>query len=178
MTQWLNRIVRYGEEAPEQLLANPRNFRTHPNAQRNAMRGVLDEIGFVAPVIVNENTGHVLDGHLRIEEALSRGQTTLPVAYVRLSEVEEAEALATFDRLGALAGQDAALLDDLLRDVSSADSGVQEMLAGLAASAGLDYDATQRTNAVADVQFKEYDESIAGTVEYCTCPACGHKWPK
>lgn len=26
--------------------------------------------------------------------------------------------------------------------------------------------------------FKEYDESISDEVEYCTCPACGHKFPK
>ena len=29
-----------------------------------------------------------------------------------------------------------------------------------------------------DVEFKEYDESIADEVEYLTCPECGHKWPK
>jgi hypothetical protein len=31
---------------------------------------------------------------------------------------------------------------------------------------------------VPDVQFKEYDESVANEVEYLTCPECGHKWPK
>jgi hypothetical protein len=31
---------------------------------------------------------------------------------------------------------------------------------------------------VPDVEFKEYDESVADEVEYCECPACGHKWPK
>jgi len=29
-----------------------------------------------------------------------------------------------------------------------------------------------------DVEFQEYDESIADDVEYITCPECGHKWPK
>jgi len=28
------------------------------------------------------------------------------------------------------------------------------------------------------VEFKEYDESIADTVEWNECPECGHKWPK
>jgi hypothetical protein len=28
-----------------------------------------------------------------------------------------------------------------------------------------------------NVEFPEYDESIADSVEYCTCPSCGHKWP-
>lgn len=25
--------------------------------------------------------------------------------------------------------------------------------------------------------FKEYDESVADEVKYCTCPECGHRWP-
>lgn len=29
-----------------------------------------------------------------------------------------------------------------------------------------------------DVEFKEYDESVAADVEMCTCPKCGHEFPK
>ena len=29
-----------------------------------------------------------------------------------------------------------------------------------------------------EVEFKEYDESVADEVEYLICPECGHKWPK
>ena len=39
---WTNRIVGSGEEAPDQLLAHPSNWRTHPKAQREALREVLD----------------------------------------------------------------------------------------------------------------------------------------
>src|ERR1035437_6774191 len=38
---WQNRIVRYGEEAPGQLLANDKNWRTHPQAQQDALEGEL-----------------------------------------------------------------------------------------------------------------------------------------
>lgn len=31
---------------------------------------------------------------------------------------------------------------------------------------------------VPEVDFKEYDESVADEVEYLECPECGHKWPK
>lgn len=27
-------------------------------------------------------------------------------------------------------------------------------------------------------EFKEYDESVAEEVKYCTCPACGHRFPQ
>lgn len=29
-----------------------------------------------------------------------------------------------------------------------------------------------------DIDFPEYDESIADEVEWIECPECGHKWPK
>jgi hypothetical protein len=39
---WRNRITGTGEEAPDQLLANPANWRTHPKAQQDALAGALD----------------------------------------------------------------------------------------------------------------------------------------
>src|SRR5437899_2573778 len=79
-----------GEEDPAQLVANPSNWRTHPAAQRAALRGSLDTVGWVAQVMVNRTTGDVVDGHARLEEALSRREATVPVVYVELSAEEEA----------------------------------------------------------------------------------------
>ena len=79
---WKSRIVGSGEEVPDQLLAHPSNWRIHPKAQRAALRDLLGSVGFVAQVIVNQRTGHLVDGHLRVEEALSHGQPTIPVLYV------------------------------------------------------------------------------------------------
>src|SRR5690606_4570024 len=56
---WQNRIVGSGEEAPDQLLANPANWRIHPQAQQDALAGVLSEVGWVQQVIVNQRTGVV-----------------------------------------------------------------------------------------------------------------------
>src|SRR5437867_4576224 len=67
---WRNRIVGSGEEAPDQLLANPKNWRIHPKHQQEALAGVLDEVGWVQEVIVNQQTGHLVDGHLRVTLAL------------------------------------------------------------------------------------------------------------
>ena len=41
-TAWRNRIIGSGEEAPDQLLANPANWRIHPKAQQDALAGALD----------------------------------------------------------------------------------------------------------------------------------------
>jgi hypothetical protein len=129
---WRNRITGSGEEAPEQLLANPRNWRTHPTGQRNALRGSLDTVGWVQMVMVNRVTGHVVDGHARIEEAISRGEPTVPVLYVDLSPEEEALVLATLDPIGAMAERDHGKLEELLAEVSVDDAGLRRLLADLA----------------------------------------------
>ena len=135
---WRNRIVGYGEEAPDNLLANPRNWRIHSKLQQEALAGVLNEVGWIQNVIVNRTTQHVLDGHLRITLAMRHGEPTVPVTYVELSEEEEALALATFDPIGALATAEKETLDALLRDVQTGEAAVQEMLAGLAAQESME----------------------------------------
>src|SRR6266704_2927845 len=37
LPKWRNRIVGHGEEDPEQLLANPKNWRIHPKNQQDAL---------------------------------------------------------------------------------------------------------------------------------------------
>jgi hypothetical protein len=68
---WRNRITRSGGEAPDQLLANPSNWRIHPKAQQDAPAGALDAVGWVQQVLVNRRSGFVVDGHARVALALS-----------------------------------------------------------------------------------------------------------
>jgi DNA modification methylase len=142
-TPWRSRIVGHGEEAPDQLLANPLNFRIHPKPQQDALAGVLSEVGWVQDVIVNQQTGHVIDGHLRVSLAIGRREPSIPVVYVDLDEAEEKLILATIDPLSAMAATDAEKLDELLREVSTGDAAVQQMLSGLAQDAGLNYGAEE-----------------------------------
>jgi hypothetical protein len=129
---WRNRIVGHGEEAPDQLLANPRNWRVHPKGQQDALAGVLEEVGWVQDVIVNRTTGHVVDGHARIAISISKGEPSVPVVYVELTPDEEAKVLATFDPLGAMAGADRAQLEDLLQEVRTDDAALRSALRDLA----------------------------------------------
>jgi DNA modification methylase len=131
-TAWRSRIVGAGEEAPEALIANERNWRTHPKAQREALAGVLDEVGYVATVLVNRRTGRLVDGHLRVELARARGEPTIPVTYVDLSADEEALVLASLDPLAAMAKTDEAKLRELLADVTIGSEALAAMLASLA----------------------------------------------
>ena len=137
MATWRNRIIGEGDEAPDQLLANPRNARRHPQAQQAALADVLAEVGVVQRVIVNRRTGFVVDGHARIALALRQGQPTIPVLYVDLDEREEAKVLATLDPIGAMATYDAEALDALLREVDTGSAALADLLEELATEAGL-----------------------------------------
>ncbi len=128
---WRSRIVGQGTADPTQLLAHPLNWRVHGAAQRDALRGSLDTVGWVAQVMVNRVTGHVVDGHARVEEAISRGELTVPVLYVELEPDEERLVLATLDPIGALAEQSSERLAALLAEVTVADDGLRRLLAQL-----------------------------------------------
>ena len=114
---WNNRIIGSGEEAPDQLLANPMNWRIHPKHQQDALQKVLDEVGWVDDVIVNKRTGFVVDGHLRVTLAMRNDEITVPVKYVDLNDEEEMLVLATFDPVSAMAGTDKDKLDEVLAGI-------------------------------------------------------------
>ncbi len=97
---WHSRIVDTGTADPADLLANPDNWRIHPRYQREAVRDMLAEVGWVEEIIVNRTTGHVVDGHLRILVALDEREVSVPVSYVELTEAEEATVLASLDTSG------------------------------------------------------------------------------
>jgi DNA modification methylase len=138
--QWQNRIVGYDNVPPDQLLANPANFRLHPKRQQDALTGSLNELGWLQDIIVNRVTQHVLDGHLRVQLALRNGEATVPVKYIELSEPEEKLALAVFDPITYMAETDTAILDALLREVNTGEEALQELLASMAEDAGLHQD--------------------------------------
>lgn len=125
-SNWRNRIVGEGEEAPDQLMAHPLNWRSHPLKQQEALGEVLDKVGWVDSVIVNRKTGHLVDGHLRVELAKKRGESTIPVQYVDLTEEEERLVLATIDPLAAMAERDDEKLDKLLADLKQQHGGLLE----------------------------------------------------
>lgn len=133
-----SRIVGHGEESPDQLLANPLNWRIHPKHQQDAMSGVLQEIGWVQSVIVNRTTGNLVDGHMRVSLALREELTSIPVVYVELSPDEEATVLATLDPLGAAAVTDKEKLAELLQDVSVRSKDLEIFLSRIGSGDGMD----------------------------------------
>jgi hypothetical protein len=125
---WRSRIIGTGTEDPATLIDNPENWRTHPKLQKDALAGVLDEVGWVQQILVNKQTGHIIDGHARVAIAKARGEKSVPVLYVDLTPEEERLVLATLDPLSALAIADHDILDNLLDDLSVEDPTLQGFL--------------------------------------------------
>ena len=114
MADWHSRITETSEEDPRSLKLHPDNWRLHDSQQRDRFRRLVAEVGFVRRVIVSANTRRVLNGNMRVSIAVEDGQPTVPVAWVIVSEEEEAEILATFDPLSEMARTDRAAYDALL----------------------------------------------------------------
>lgn len=134
--QWANRIVGHRVVDPDQLLANPHNWRIHVQLQQDAVKGALDTVGWVQSVVNNVRTGHLVDGHLRVALAL-RDHQMVPVTDVDLSEAEERLILAELDSSTALAQPDPDKVDELLHLLDTDNVGLQQLFAQLADDAGL-----------------------------------------
>lgn len=170
--RWRNSIVAYGAVDPQTLLPNPRNWRTHTKAQRRALDGALSTVGWIVPVIVNRTTGHLVDGHARVEEAIALQATEVPVAYVDLTPEEEVVALATLDPITSLAEADTDQVTTLLAMLDPANEALQQVLARVALEAGAAY-AGMVDAPAAGKPFQAFDETIH--VDY-RCPQCHYEW--
>lgn len=159
MSEHRDRIAGTVRVAVARLEPHPKNWRTHGEHQREALRGSLDDLGVSRSLTgvpadpkeqaklrklkarearerwcreFERSDGRVLllDGHLRREEVRSK---LVPVELLDLDAREQAELLATLDPIGALAGADTAVFLDLARDFSSTDPAVQKLVADVAA---------------------------------------------
>ena len=126
--QWQNRIVGQGFVEAADLTDNPANWRLHPKGQLEALAGALGEIGWVQRVVVNKRTGHILDGHARVELARQQG-AKVPVVYVDLSPNEERVMLAALDPLAGMAEEDPEKWAALLAQIEVEDSALRALLA-------------------------------------------------
>jgi DNA modification methylase len=113
---------------PKELKENPKNWRKHPSAQAAGLDGVLTEVGWITSVILNERTGHLVDGHLRVELALRNGESSVPVVVVDLSQEEEDAILASFDPISAMAKTNHEALAALIAGITSTNPAVKDLI--------------------------------------------------
>jgi len=132
-----NRVKELRYVPASQLQPNPKNWRTHPEGQANALRGILAEVGIAGAVLAYETPEgglKLIDGHLRAE---TLGNADVPVLVLDVNEAEADKLLATIDPLGAMAEADADALRALLEDVETGSQELADMLTALAEDAGV-----------------------------------------
>lgn len=130
-----NRIVETRMMDPKALTANPRNVRIHGPEQVAVMRAMLQRVGFVAPVMMNQRSELLVDGHLRVQIAAEDGEKEIPVSIVDLDPDEEAVVLAAYDPLSALAAVDAAAQVELVMSIEAENDALGQLLSGMMAEA-------------------------------------------
>jgi ParB-like chromosome segregation protein Spo0J len=116
------------------LRPNPRNWRTHPKAQEDALRGLLAEIGFADVALARElpdKSLELIDGHLRAGVA---GDEKIPVLVLDVTAEEAGKLLATLDPLAGMADANPEALQALLAEVETSSDAVRAMLDGMAAA--------------------------------------------
>ena len=169
--EFRDRIVELRKVPASEIHPSPRNWRTHPESQKAALRGMLRDVGFAGAVLSrvrDDGELEALDGHLRTDVA--EGET-VPVLVTDLAEDEANKVLITFDALGSMAEGDPIQMEELLRLVQSSDEDVSTLLDLIAQDYGIVPPA--ESDAPAVDEFKSFDENIDTQFG---CPQCGYHW--
>jgi hypothetical protein len=163
-----DRIVELRRVRAGDLVPAPLNWRKHPEAQQEAMKGILDEIGYADAVLARETARglELIDGHLRTS---LDDEQVLPVLVLDLNDEEAAKLLLTLDPLAAMAETDTDALGALLADVTFSDEALTAMLDSLVHG----YEPLTTDD---DPELgPEFDEHIADDITLCICSVCGHE---
>jgi DNA modification methylase len=110
------------------LLPNPKNWRRHPKAQADALRGLLAEVGYADALIARELPGGklmLIDGHLRAETTPT---TEVPVLVLDVNEAEADKILLTLDPLASMAEADVDRIKALLGTIQTDSDAVRDLL--------------------------------------------------
>jgi hypothetical protein len=113
-----NRVKELRVVSASDLRPNPKNWRLHPKAQQDALRGILAEVGMADACLARElpdGSLMLIDGHLRAETV---ADAKVPVLILDVTEAEADKILATLDPLAAMAERDAEQLAALLGDLN------------------------------------------------------------
>ena len=131
-----DRIVELRRVKASELTPNPRNWRTHPRAQRKAMQAILEEVGYAGALLARETPAglELIDGHLR---SAITPEETVPVLVLDVTEAEANKILATYDPIAAMAGAEGEKLKAVLDDIDTGSAALQKMLEDLADEHGL-----------------------------------------
>ena len=123
-----DRIQELRRVPARQLRPHPKNWRTHPRAQQDALRGLLAEIGYADALLARQlpdGTLELIDGHLRAE---TTPDMEVPVLVLDLDDEEAAKLLALHDPLAGMAERNEEVLAGLLAQIETENDAVRSLL--------------------------------------------------
>jgi DNA modification methylase len=125
-----NRVKELRHVPFNELKNNPKNWRKHPQKQKEAMAGVLRSVGWADAVLARETPDglELIDGHLRKE--IAEGDI-VPVLILDVTEEEADLILATHDPLAEMATTDQQTLDELITNLDFDDPQTETLLSTL-----------------------------------------------
>jgi hypothetical protein len=130
-----DRIKELRRVPANQLRPNAKNWRVHPSAQQDALRGVLAEIGYAGALLARETDDgslELIDGHLRAE---TTPDCLVPVLVLDITSAEADKLLATYDPLSAMADINSGTLEKLLAETNIESPAVRAMMDQILAEA-------------------------------------------
>jgi hypothetical protein len=159
---------------------NPKNHRTHTEAQGKALGGTLDDIGWYGyPPIYLDSKGRptLIDGELRRHHLVATYGEDAEIEFnlTDMNEKEAAKALATHDALGAMAETDYEKYSRLIKEIEAAGTSFvddlhwpAELIEPLLAADWSPPDIEPMDT--------ESDDQAKGEEKVLTCPKCGHSF--
>lgn len=126
-----DRISAFRRVPARNLRPHPRNWRTHPPDQQQALAAILAQIGYAGALLARELPDgelELIDGHLRAEMTPDQ---LVPVLVLDVSEDEARQLLAFWDPLSALAGKDEERARALAEEIQTAHRALQTLLGQL-----------------------------------------------
>lgn len=159
----------YDELVPvEKLIANPRNYNTHPKAQIQLLAKIIKAQGWRNAIVVSTRSGFIVKGHARLEAASLLGCETCPVDFQEYeNEAAEYADMIADNRIAELAEPSLPDLSQLLKELQ--DTGLDTSLAG--------YDEKALEKIIND-----FDPLAPGNLprlderKKYKCPECGHEF--
>ena len=150
------------------------SIQAHPKNVRQGDIGAISESlkahGQYRPIVVDERTNQILAGNHTWKAAKALGWSQIQASIIETKNDDEALRILLADnRANDLAMYDTGSLEELLKELSKSDEGLEGSLFDLA-----DIDDLQIHNEPLDLsEFEKFDETIGTEHE---CPKCGYEW--
>lgn len=158
----------------EHTIVDIDSVEAHPKNVRQGDIGAISESlkahGQYRPIVVDKRTNYILAGNHTWKAARSLGWSHISAGFIETKDDDEALRILLADnRANDLAMYDTGSLEELLKELSKSEEGLEGSLFDLA-----DLDDLQIDNEPLDLsEFEKYDETL--DTEH-KCPKCGYEW--